>query len=546
MSSRKGSVDQLPSGRWRVRVVRDGKRATLGIFDDEATARRILRAFLREASRDVVVSPAGLSFRVLGEEWIAAREISRRVRGIRQELAVWRAHIERAPFFHAPIAGIRRRDVADWLEQLLATPATQAVRGSDGPVRRITSRVLSRATVAKALRLVRGVFGYALEREHLEVNPIDKMTVPSHARDDEDVSDAWTFLEQSEIDAVGSSPALAPADGERDDRDLYTIAIYTGLRRGELFALHWEDVHLAGERPRVVVRRGHTGPTKSGRRREVPLLAPALAAFQRLQAAAGRRDVLVFPNPDGTMYGASYEAGWRDKSERRGPPLEEGGPPTLRVVPGAKSRAGITRDVRFHDLRHTFASHLVMGTWGRRWTLEEVRVVMGHSTIRMTERYAHLAPEGLHAAARETVGAPPAPSAHVAEVVTIGHAANSASATSGLENSDGQGGDRTHDQRRVKAAAVPGAARTCARRDHFRDQITAEEIQRLALELADRPSRELLEEVADLVLEHDRVRLALEVRRGGRFAVRRAVELLDLLLEDVVEGHRVDGAEGSG
>ncbi len=58
----------------------------------------------------------------------------------------------------------------------------------------------------------------------------------------------------------------------------------------------------------------------------------------------------------------------------------------------------ITRDARFHDLRHTFASHLLMGTWtSAPLPAAEVRALMRHGSIAMTERYAHLAPEHLHA-----------------------------------------------------------------------------------------------------------------------------------------------------
>jgi hypothetical protein len=59
--------------------------------------------------------------------------------------------------------------------------------------------------------------------------------------------------------------------------------------------------------------------------------------------------------------------------------------------------------VRFHDLRHTCASHLVSGTWGRRWSLEEVQRVLGHGSRSTTERYAHLAEDALDHAAAQTV-----------------------------------------------------------------------------------------------------------------------------------------------
>ncbi len=61
----------------------------------------------------------------------------------------------------------------------------------------------------------------------------------------------------------------------------------------------------------------------------------------------------------------------------------------------------VGRHVHWHLLRHTFASSLVAGWWGRRWSLEEVRQVMGHSSITVTERYAHLARTRVHELGRE-------------------------------------------------------------------------------------------------------------------------------------------------
>jgi len=68
-----------------------------------------------------------------------------------------------------------------------------------------------------------------------------------------------------------------------------------------------------------------------------------------------------------------------------------------------RSAAGMRADVRVHDLRHTCASHLIMGTWGRAWRLEEVQVVLGHASRTTTERYARLAPDSIRRVANEAV-----------------------------------------------------------------------------------------------------------------------------------------------
>ena len=51
----------------------------------------------------------------------------------------------------------------------------------------------------------------------------------------------------------------------------------------------------------------------------------------------------------------------------------------------------------------TIASHLIMGTWGRAWRLEEVQVVLGHASRTTTERYARLAPDSIRRVANEAV-----------------------------------------------------------------------------------------------------------------------------------------------
>lgn len=504
----KGSVEVLPDGRARVRIVTDGKRGQLGpIYPSRERAEAVLAAYNEDAANGAIESPRGVVFGRYGEEWLDRRELSRRVRGIEQERNAWNAHVKRAPFYAEPLAEISRGEVAAWVDGLLETRALRVTRTPDGSKTTQTDRVLSRGTVAKILRLVHGVFAKAVEDELVPVSPIAGLTITRHPRDDEDVSDAWTFLELDEVARVLACPAV-PAER----RHLVAIAIHTGVRRGELFALRWADVHEDSDRPRIVVRRGHMGPTKSGKPRIVPLLAPAVAAFRALRKAAGRAE-LVFGTAEGRMYGKGYDAGWRDKRERRG----KGG--ELRVKAGIKTLAGIDRDVRFHDLRHTCASHLVMGSWGRRWSLEEVCAFLGHSTIKVTERYAHLAPHALQAAAAATPANGPLPS--------VAHGATGTEAAIGLDPRDGRGRDRTDGQRRVNPAAAPVVSRTSEASGQRMGNASAE-VLRLAAAGDELPPA-LVAELVAAVLERDEVRLALAIRHGGPLTARRAIELAMLL-----------------
>jgi integrase len=114
-------------------------------------------------------------------------------------------------------------------------------------------------------------------------------------------------------------------------------------------------VHEADARPEVIVRRSHKGAPKNGKVPPVPLFPKARDALARLRALATEEgdelsvDQLVFPTTNGTQRQCGNDGGWGTRKV-------SGRPRT-----GMKERAGITRRVRFHDLRHTCASHLVIG-----------------------------------------------------------------------------------------------------------------------------------------------------------------------------------------
>lgn len=260
-----------------------------------------------------------------------------------------------------------------WVHELMHKEALDAVTTKGGPVRRGTGRLLARQTVQHALNLVRSCLRDAVEEGVLRENPATEIRVPKR---NEPPRETWRFLTLDEIEALRTCARIPLRY-----RLFYQVAIYTGLRKGELLGLRWEDVHLSGDRPRLVVHRSYDGPTKSGKTREVPLLPPARDALQAVRRDLGAVPMpsnIVWPAADGGCHHASYTGQWARYASR-----------------------ALKRHVRFHDLRHACASHLVMGSWGRVWLLHEVRDVLGHSSISVTERYAALSPDSIHGKARE-------------------------------------------------------------------------------------------------------------------------------------------------
>ncbi len=156
---------------------------------------------------------------------------------------------------------------------------------------------------------------------------------------------------------------------------LYATAVYTGMRAGEIAGLRWSDVNF--EKRLISVQRSYHGPTKNGEIRYVPILniiLPLLRAW-RLKCPGD----IVFPNDSGRMYGESsqvFQEIFHKTLDRAGFP---------RVERNGKKR----RYIVFHDLRHSFASHWVM----RGGDIFKLQKILGHKSVQMTMRYAHLAPD---------------------------------------------------------------------------------------------------------------------------------------------------------
>lgn len=154
-------------------------------------------------------------------------------------------------------------------------------------------------------------------------------------------------------------PAITDLDHADHLKPMVLVSMNTGLRKGELFSLLWSDVDLG--RAALTVR---DEEAKSGKTRHIPLSAEAreaLATWKRQTDGEG----LVFKSATGGKFNNTTKA-WTALLES----------------------AGIAA-FRWHDMRHHFASRLVMAGVD----LNTVRELLGHSDFKLTLRYAHLAPE---------------------------------------------------------------------------------------------------------------------------------------------------------
>jgi integrase len=149
------------------------------------------------------------------------------------------------------------------------------------------------------------------------------------------------------------------------------LAMSTGMRRGEIFSLTWDKVDLA--RRQITVGAANT---KSGATRQVPLNDTAMATlkvYKQRQGNVLHFSGLVFPSPQTSRRLVTIKTAWG------------------RIV-----RQAQLVDFRFHDLRHDYASRLVQAGV----PLYEVSKLLGHSSLEMTQRYAHLDDESLLNAAK--------------------------------------------------------------------------------------------------------------------------------------------------
>ena len=244
-----------------------------------------------------------------------------------------------------------------WQAALGDRPMRQVVAGD---VQRHVAKRLTEvrpASVNRELAFLKRAYNVAIADGLLETNPVRqvKLLKENNAR--------VRYL--TDVEEV----RLRAETGETH-WPIVALALNTGLRRGELFALRWEHVDFTTNV--LTIPR-----TKAGRTRHVPMNAEVRAILETRESRLRSSYVLARTTGDRPLHSQNF---------------------VNRIFTPALQRARID-DFRWHDLRHTFASRLVM----RGIDLRTVQELLGHTDVRMTLRYSHLSPAHLlHAV--ETLG----------------------------------------------------------------------------------------------------------------------------------------------
>jgi integrase len=212
------------------------------------------------------------------------------------------------------------------------------------------------SSVNRELALLSKIFSMAIRDGLTEINPCEKV---KRYREDNKRTRYLSLEEEKNL--------LERLTAERAHiRPIVVLAIYTGMRRGEIFNLKWSDVDFA----RSYI---HIGKSKTGRARFIPMTEIVRDELEQLRAGAKQDAEHIFILP------------------RTGKPLTR----IDKSFTGACKDAGI-RNLRFHDLRHTTGTRLgEIGT-----DVFTIAEILGHSDIRMTARYTHATDNNLRKAAQ--------------------------------------------------------------------------------------------------------------------------------------------------
>lgn len=222
-----------------------------------------------------------------------------------------------------------------------------------------TDRLVSPREVNYGLAVLKALFNKAIQHGKALENPV------KHVKFLKENNVRTRYLDTKEIQAL-----LAVCTGSLGHlKPIIVVALYTGMRRGEILQLKWADVDYGNG---LI----HIRQSKNGEGRTVPMNEAVREALR----SCLRYDQVIVPNKSYVFCG------------RGGKPVKD----VRGAFRSALQKAGI-KDFRFHDLRHTCASHLASSGEN----ILVIKEILGHKTLAMTMRYSHLSPDcGRRAVAR--------------------------------------------------------------------------------------------------------------------------------------------------
>lgn len=261
------------------------------------------------------------------------------------------------------VPDVTRADVKRFLQDVAHGKTATSVKT------RLHGRAIVRGgkgTATRTVGLLGGILSYAVDCGIIEANPVVGIKRFPDKKGDR-------YLNNRELAALGAAIRQARLIGENATAlSILELLIFTGARKGEIEALRWSEVDFDSSCLRL-------GDSKTGQK-TIAINAEALRLLQALVPPGGPNTValseFVFP----AYRGDGYYKG------------------TPHVWERVRAAAGL-RDVRLHDLRHSFASVAVsMGA-----SLPMIGALLGHADSATTQRYAHLHDDPLRAAS-ELIG----------------------------------------------------------------------------------------------------------------------------------------------
>lgn len=323
---------------YRVRLMVEGRKVSRNF------TRKIDAQQFENQARITPVETRSISFLKASEEWMQAHaEVRKAKSSIKSDKVMLRLHI-------LPAIGNMK------LHTIRPPHIDQIIRS-------LKNKGLADGTVDKNLQLIKAVFNFHLKRGVIYYNPMVAIRLLNNKEQPYKYwsrPDAQKFLEHTAKKYVEASNECIHV--------IYKLALNSGMRQGELIGLKWSDVNFDKGLIRVCRvyskhERRIVETTKGRKVRHIPIDDAVFNDLLRIKANRASGDLVFHLNgymidPD-NLYHRHF----------------------LKDI----EAAGVER-IRFHDLRHTFASHYMMNG-GNRFELQKF---LGHSDAKLTERYAHL------------------------------------------------------------------------------------------------------------------------------------------------------------